>query len=89
MPTILANFIQLPHEPSSGAARSMRTICELLALGGWRVQVLGTTSTEGDLRLDAQDWLRSSGLEPAIDTGPESSRVFAFATMELITCCWM
>jgi glycosyltransferase involved in cell wall biosynthesis len=81
--TVLANFIQLPQEPSSGAARSMRTICELLALGGWRVQVLGTTATEGDVRLDAQDWLRSCGIEPEIDAGPQSSRVFRFRDREV------
>src|SRR5258708_4017770 len=81
--TVLANFIQLPQEPSSGAARSMRTICELLALGGWRVQVIGTTATEGDVRLDAQDWLRSCGIDFGIDGGPQSSRVFRFRDREV------
>src|SRR5262249_48405450 len=76
--TILATFSQLPQEPSSGAARSIRTICEFLASGGWRVQVLGSTATEGDLRLDAQDWLRNSGLETEIASGPRSSRVIRF-----------
>src|SRR5690242_14458701 len=81
--TVLANFIQLPHEPSSGAARSMRTVCELLALGGWRVQVLGTTATEGDLRLNAQDWLRSCGIDAKVDAGPQSSRVLRFRDREV------
>src|SRR6266702_7085047 len=78
MPTLLANFIQLPHDPSSGAARSMRTVCEFLALGGWRVQVLGNTATEGENRLDAADWLRSCGIEPEVDIGPQSSRILRF-----------
>jgi glycosyltransferase involved in cell wall biosynthesis len=81
--TVLANFIQLPQEPSSGAARSMRTICELLALGGWRVQVIGTTATEGDVRLDARDWLRSGGIDPEVHAGPQSSRVFRFRDREV------
>jgi hypothetical protein len=72
----MCNFIQLPQDPSSGAARSMRTVCEFLALGGWRVQVLGTTATEGDIRLDAQDWLRGCGIEPEIEGGPQGSHVF-------------
>src|SRR5882724_7510591 len=76
--TVLANFIQLPQEPSSGAARSIRTICEFLALGGWRVQVLGTTATEGGIRLDAPDWLRGCGIEPEIDLGPEGFQVLRF-----------
>src|SRR5262245_6954938 len=78
MPSVLATFIQLPHEPSSGAARSMRTVCEFLAAGGWRVQVLGNTATEGEIRLDAQNWLRNCGIDAELDIGPESSRVFRF-----------
>lgn len=76
--TILVTFTQLPQEPSSGAARSIRTICEFLASGGWCVQVLGSTATEGDLRLDAQDWLRNCGIKIEIASGPQSSRVIQF-----------
>jgi len=76
--SILVTFTQLPQEPSSGAARSIRTICEFLASGGWRVQVLGTTATEGDLRLDAQTWLRSYNIQPEIASGPQSSCVIRF-----------
>jgi glycosyltransferase involved in cell wall biosynthesis len=76
--TILVTFTQLPQEPSSGAARSIRTICEFLASGGWRVQVLGSTATEGLLRLDAPDLLRTLGIETEIASGPQSSRVIRF-----------
>jgi len=77
-PTVLANFIQLPQEPSSGAARSMRTICEFLASEGWRVQVLGNTATEGIIRLDPEAWLHSCGIEPELVPGPQGSRTFRF-----------
>src|SRR5262245_57328419 len=76
--TILVTFAQLPQEPSSGAAKSIRTICEFLASGGWRVQVLGVTATEGDLRLNGPDWLRSCGIEIELGDGPQSSRVVRF-----------
>jgi len=77
-PTVLANFIQLPQEPSSGAARSMRTICEFLASEGWRVHVLGNTATEGATRLDAGTWLHACGLEPELGPGPQGSRTLRF-----------
>jgi glycosyltransferase involved in cell wall biosynthesis len=76
--SILVTFTQLPQEPSSGAARSIRTICEFLGAGGWRVQVLGVTATEGAIRLDAQDWLRGCGIAAEVGVGPQSSRVFQF-----------
>ncbi len=78
MPTVLANFIQLPQEPTSGAARSMRTVCEFLSLGGWRVQVLGNTATEGETRLDAHRWLACCGIEPEVHAGPQSSQMLCF-----------
>jgi glycosyltransferase involved in cell wall biosynthesis len=36
----------MPQDPASGAARSMRTVCEMLAGAGWTVRVLATTATE-------------------------------------------
>ena len=76
--TVLVTFTQLPQDPSSGAARSIRTICEFLAGSGWTVHVLGSTATESKLRLDAHDVLRNSGIETEIASGPQSSRVLRF-----------
>jgi hypothetical protein len=33
---------QLPHDPASGAAHSMRTLCEMLASAGFHVRVLAS-----------------------------------------------
>ena len=52
---------QLPQDPSSGAARSVTTICEILAAAGFQVHALATTATEKGDRLDVRPWLESSG----------------------------
>jgi glycosyltransferase involved in cell wall biosynthesis len=44
---ILLLLSQLPQDPASGAARSMRTISEFLACGGFEVRALATTASEG------------------------------------------
>ncbi|HWL14961.1 MAG TPA: hypothetical protein VNR00_05095, partial [Opitutus sp.] len=46
MPRLLLLLPQLPHDPASGAARSLRTACEFLAAAGWSVRALATTATE-------------------------------------------
>ncbi|QYM80100.1 glycosyltransferase [Horticoccus luteus] len=46
MPRLLLLLPQLPHDPASGAARSLRTACEFLADAGWSVRALATTATE-------------------------------------------
>jgi len=46
MKRLLLCLPQMPQDPASGAARSMRTICEMLAGSGWTVRVLATTATE-------------------------------------------
>jgi glycosyltransferase involved in cell wall biosynthesis len=54
MPRLLLLLPQLPHDPASGAARSLRTACEFLAAAGWSVRALATTATEaagGDGRM--------------------------------------
>ena len=45
-PRLLMVLPQMPQDPASGAARSMRTVCEMLAGAGWDVRVLATTATE-------------------------------------------
>jgi glycosyltransferase involved in cell wall biosynthesis len=77
--SILASFLQLPQEATSGAARSMRTVCEFLAMAGWNVEVLGTTATEGRLRIDAHAWLSSCGIELQSRAGPQSSQILCFS----------
>lgn len=61
---------QLPHDPTSGAVRSLRTMCEWLAEAGFRVAALGTTATDHATgALDALGVLREQGwsvyIEPA------------------------
>jgi len=49
--------MQLPHDPTSGAARSIRTVCEFLVSAGWQVHVLAVAATEGPLPLSIPEWL--------------------------------
>ncbi len=51
---------QMPHDPASGAARSLRTICEFLAGSGMVVAGLGTTAREGAGEADALAYLASA-----------------------------
>lgn len=62
MPRLLLLLPQLPQDPTSGAARSMRTICELLASAGWSVRALATTATESATPIAARDHLPAAGL---------------------------
>lgn len=66
MPRLLLLLPQLPQDPASGAARSMRTISELLATTGWSVRALATTASESGQSLVAADFLRGSGLAVAV-----------------------
>ena len=61
MPRLLLLLPQLPQDPASGAARSMRTACEMLATAGWEVQTLATTATESAVPLAAAEFLRTAG----------------------------
>lgn len=56
---ILLLLSQLPHDPASGAARSIRTISEYLAASGMVVKGLGTTASEGGGEFDAIAYLSS------------------------------
>jgi glycosyltransferase involved in cell wall biosynthesis len=61
MPRLLLLLPQLPQDPASGAARSMRTIAAMLVTAGWSVRTLATTASESGQTLVAADFLRASG----------------------------
>jgi glycosyltransferase involved in cell wall biosynthesis len=67
---------QLPQDPASGAARSMNTICQMLAAGGAEVHALATMATEQGLAGDPLDLLRRDGSLDAATAG-ESIRAGA------------
>jgi len=60
VPRILLLLNQMPQDPVSGAARSMRVICEFLAASGMEVRALATTATEGGGGTDATVWLHDT-----------------------------
>ena len=75
-PRVLVLLPQLPHDPASGASRTLTTIAELLAEGGFAVHVLATTATDqGVANLDA--WQAARGATA------QSDRQFGFDTLRL------
>jgi len=60
--SLLLVLPQLPLDSSSGAARSLNTICEMAAAAGYRVRALAATATELAHKHDIGDHLRSLGL---------------------------
>ena len=71
MPRLLVVLPQLPQDPGSGAARSVRTAAELLvahSAGRWEARFLATTATEGrPLPEGPLAYLRAHGLDPQPD----------------------
>ena len=66
-PRLLMVLPQMPQDPASGAARSMRTVCEMLAGAGWDVRVLATTATErANPKLPAF-YLEGLGIDVTVD----------------------
>ena len=63
MPRLLLVLPQLPQDPASGAARSVRTMCEMLAAAGWSVRALAVTANEAATPIAAADYLRNTGLD--------------------------
>ncbi len=63
MPRLLLLLPQLPQDPASGAARSMRAACQVLAAAGWAVRALAVTATEATAGIDAAALLRGAGLD--------------------------
>lgn len=65
---LLLLLSQNPLDPSGGAARSMDSICRLLARGGYEVEAVGTTATEfPDPRAseNTKQMLRGMGISPS------------------------
>jgi glycosyltransferase involved in cell wall biosynthesis len=60
---------QLPQDPASGAARSTRTMCEMLASAGAEVRAVATTASERAGHADAVEFLRGLNIEPEIHPG--------------------
>lgn len=60
---------QLPQDPASGAARSTRTMCEMLAAAGAEVHAVATTASERGLRFDPKAYLRDLGVQPEVRKG--------------------
>lgn len=66
--SVLLMLSQLPQDPTSGAARSLRTMCEWLASAGFRVAALGTTATDhASGNADVLEILRGQGLDPSTE----------------------
>ena len=66
---ILLVLPQLPQDPASGAARSTRTMCEMLAGAGGSVRAVATTASERAGHADAVGFLRGLGIDPQIHPG--------------------
>jgi len=65
----------MPQDPSSGAARSLTTICEMLAESGFAVRALATTATESAIRVEPLAYLRSLGCDLRVAPGHTGKRV--------------
>jgi len=65
--SVLLLLNQLPFDPTSGAARNVRSQCEVLASAGFEVHALATTATESATALDAREVMRAEGIEPIVE----------------------
>ena len=65
---------QLPQDPASGAARSTRTMCEMLAAAGAEVHAVATTASERHGRADSVEYLQQLGIKPEVLPGHTSAR---------------
>ena len=66
---------QLPQDPASGAARSTRTICELVSRAGFEVRVVATTASERAGHHDPVAYLGELGIVPHVLPGRTKTRV--------------
>jgi glycosyltransferase involved in cell wall biosynthesis len=69
---LLVALPQLPQDPASGAARSTRTIAEMLANSGFNVRVVATTATELSGRSPSQAFLAEMGISTDLHPGTKS-----------------
>src|ERR1700719_915801 len=61
-PSVLLVLPQLPQDPASGAARSLKTACEMLSGAGFAVRSLATTAGGGAQWQDPAAYLRVQDL---------------------------
>jgi glycosyltransferase involved in cell wall biosynthesis len=66
-PRVLLVLPQLPQDPAAGAARSLTTICEMLAASGFEVRALAVTASENPAATQAQPVLHGLGIEFSIE----------------------
>ena len=57
---------QLPRDPASGAARSTRTMCEILAATGASIQAVATAASEALAREEPAAFLRQLGIQAVV-----------------------
>lgn len=62
-PRVLLVLPQLPQDPAAGAARSLTTICEMLAAAGFQVRALAVTASEDRTATSAQPILQGMGIQ--------------------------
>jgi glycosyltransferase involved in cell wall biosynthesis len=74
-PRLLLSLPQLPQDPASGAARSMSTICEMLAQAGFAVRAVGTTATERAGKEAPISYLRKLGISVQVEHGRIKPRI--------------
>lgn len=72
---VLLVLPQLPQDPASGAARSTRTMCEMLASAGAEVRAVATTASERAGRADSAAYLRDLGIQPQVHAGHTAGRI--------------
>lgn len=65
----------MPQDPSSGAARSLTTISEMLAQAGFAVHAVGTTATEAGIHVEPLAYLRGLGCDIHVTHGRTARRV--------------
>lgn len=68
-----------PFDPASGAARSMRTICEMLAAAGMRVRALATTACAHASAGDAPGDIANAGVDGVERVPFDGGAYFRFA----------
>jgi glycosyltransferase involved in cell wall biosynthesis len=75
LPRVLLCLPQMPQDPASGAARSLSTICGILAASGFDVRGIGTTASEGGANADPLSLLLALGIHPQKDSARSEGRV--------------
>lgn len=77
LPKLLAAIPQCPLDPASGAARSAREVCELLAAHGWQVTFAAFSCTEGGHSVNAADLEQQYGIT-SVTSHPDEGLSFTY-----------